>query len=105
LKADGIAVVLVQMPVYAPERILRLGSSQMVRRVADEAGVPFLDYLANPTSPFTRDFRQYADWVHLNRTGASLFSDAVREDLEQLLDAGELPTCADPSPKNGPSSA
>lgn len=90
LRSDNVNVLLVQAPVYNPAGIHDLESTPRYQRAANEADVPFLDYLADRNSPFTTQYALYQDWVHFNTTGATLFSQTLRGDIADLVAKGML---------------
>jgi hypothetical protein len=82
---DGIEVVFVEAPEYLPGRnVPRYEElTQIIRDIAGERNIPFLNYNAERASAFNRDARNYSDWGHMNDRGApaKLFSD-----LNEILD-------------------
>ncbi len=81
---DGIKVVLVQAPICGS---LSFKDSTLATTrdrfgsIAEEYGIPFLDYLQRPVY---EDSTLFIDSVHLNQKGAVVFSDSLANDLISL---------------------
>ena len=84
LSREGLKVVLVLAPICG-SRSFERGSLQKTRScfmsIAQEYGIPVLDYLQRPEY---EDSTLFIDSVHLNRKGARVFSDSLANDIISL---------------------
>jgi hypothetical protein len=88
-RATGIKVVFVSPPEYVDAREFvpyRTELSVMVRELSRKYEVPLLDYSQNW---LTRQPSMYFDPIHLNSTGAKLFSAELAKDVRALFPEGK----------------
>ena len=81
---DGIKVVLVQAPICGSlsfKESTLASTRERFGSIAEEYGIPFLDYLQRPSY---EDSTLFLDSVHLNKKGAVVFSDSLANDLVSL---------------------
>lgn len=84
LVEDGIKVVLVQAPICGSlsfKESTLASTRERFGSIAEEYGIPFLDYLQRPSY---EDSTLFLDSVHLNKKGAVVFSDSLANDLVSL---------------------
>ena len=84
-RRDSIQVVLVTSPFYiggTRKMADSTGMHAMFERIADDYGLPYLDYTYDELS---YDTAYFYNTMHLNRTGANLFSQKVARDLDSLF--------------------
>lgn len=84
LRADRVAVILVQLPSYLPEIGEHPRQQAQLQAIARERGLTYLNYNGDRRSAFNRDRSLFADWVHLNARGAERISRRLAEDLAAL---------------------
>jgi hypothetical protein len=86
-KKNEIKVVLVNIPGFLhardPEDIQE--SIALIRKIAEEKGIPFLDYETEKITDLNTDPSLFSDWVHLNGKGSVAFTKMLKSDLELLL--------------------
>jgi hypothetical protein len=86
-KKNEIKVVLVNIPGFLhardPEDIQE--SIALIRNIAEEKGIPFLDYETEKITDLNTDPSLFSDWVHLNGKGSVAFTKMLKSDLELLL--------------------
>jgi hypothetical protein len=82
-----IAVVFVQVPGYLPARETSniAESMQLLRRIAEQRKIPFLDYDTKTITNINTDPSMFSDWIHLNEKGSDAFSKLLRADLNSLF--------------------
>ena len=83
-RRDSIPVVLVTSPFYiggTRKMADPKGMHDMFERIATDYGLPFLDYTYDE---LCYDTAYFYNTMHLNRTGANLFSQKVARDLDSL---------------------
>lgn len=77
----GIPIVMVASPNYGEESLL---SFEPVIELCLQYDVPFLDYYAKPV------FMEHKEWyknpLHLNQTGARIFSGLILREINQMLE-------------------
>jgi len=81
---EGIQVVMVISPFYigGTRKMQDAGGmQQMFKKIADECGVPLLDYTYDELS---YDTAYFYNTMHLNSKGADIFSRKVAHDIAQL---------------------
>jgi hypothetical protein len=84
-RRDGIMVVLVYPPEYSGGRDLLNNRDEIfaiIRRIAADNGLVFLDYSYDPLAD---DTRYFYNSQHLNAAGAEIFSAQLGADLAPLL--------------------
>lgn len=90
MQADGIKVILVQIPDYAKlrpdDQIAEY--TALIDDIANELGVEFYDYnntsskVGNTVANYKANF---SNWNHMNETGANKFSAAFAKELVDIL--------------------
>lgn len=83
-RRDSIQVVLVTSPFYiggTKKMSDSTGLRIMFEQIANDYGLPFLDYTYDTISC---DTAYFYNTMHLNRTGANLFSQKVARDIDSL---------------------
>lgn len=87
LENDGIRVIFVQTPgyLYAREDQHIAHNVRLLREIAEQRGIPFLDYETKRISSINTNPELFADWTHMNEKGSHAFSELLRQDLEDLL--------------------
>lgn len=91
-KAEEIFVVMVYTPEYRGLRPYVNGRERLIelyRKIADEHGIPFLNYSDHEMSSI-RDY--FYDSNHLHKRGAEMFSRILARDLKTLIDENRLRT-------------
>lgn len=86
MTADGIAVVAVQPPQYMPGRIMDGDNTPRLQEIFCARKIPFLDYDAAYESDLNEKREYFADWVHVNHSGALVWSATLAEDVQRVLD-------------------
>lgn len=81
LKADGVQVIMVQVPEYLPVQADRSRGNQRLAAIATRHGVPFLNYNGALKGPINQDQAMYIDWGHLNEAGSLAFTTRLKADL------------------------
>jgi hypothetical protein len=84
LQSDGARVVLVFSPEWEGVRQLEVNRSEVMRRyhaIAAEHHIVFIDY---SDSPLARDKSLFYNSQHLNRSGATMFTAVLGNDLADL---------------------
>jgi hypothetical protein len=86
-KKDNIQVILVNIPGYLPARDPDniQESIALIHKIAEEKGIPFLDYEMERITDLNTDPSLFSDWVHLNGKGSDAFTKLLKSDLELLL--------------------
>lgn len=86
-KKNEIQVVLVNIPGFLHARDLEdiQESIALIRNIAGEKGIPFLDYEIERITELNTDPNLFSDWVHLNGKGSDAFTKLLKSDLELLL--------------------
>lgn len=84
---DGIRVIFVHMPGYVYDREVQNipKNVQLLKGIAKERGIPFLDYETEKISSINRNPDLFADWTHMTEQGSEAFSKLLKQDLEELL--------------------
>ena len=86
-KAQGIPVIFAQTPDYLPgresENLVR--NSELIQKIADDRGIPYIDYNSDHASPLNFEKKMYRDWTHLNKRGSEIFSLRFAADLKELI--------------------
>ncbi len=87
LERDGIKVIFVHVPGYLYGREDRYISNnvQLLKGIAEERGIPFLNYETERMSSINTNPDLFADWTHMSEKGSEAFSKLLRHDLEGLL--------------------
>jgi len=87
LKHDGIKVIFVQPPgyLYAREDQHITHNVRLLKEIAEQREIPFLDYEAEKISSINTNPELFADWTHMNEKGSHAFSKLLRQDLDDLL--------------------
>lgn len=83
MRADGVAVALVQPPHYLPTSGARARERAAIAAIARACGVVYLDYNGALGGPLNRDASAFMDWAHLNRAGSQVFSRRLQADLKR----------------------
>lgn len=78
MQHDGVRVILVHPPLYAPLVGLHPAEEALLADVAREHRMPFLDYAG---SPLAYDRSLFLDDRHLNERGSQAFSRQLARDL------------------------
>ena len=84
-RRDSIPVVLVTSPFYiggTRKMADSTGMHDMFARLADDYGLPYLDYTYDDLS---YDTAYFYNTMHLNLTGANLFSEKVARDIDSVM--------------------
>ncbi len=84
-RRDSIPVVLVTSPFYiggTRKMADSTGMHDMFARLADDYGLPYLDYTYDELS---YDTAYFYNTMHLNLTGANLFSEKVARDIDSVM--------------------
>ena len=81
MQADGVRVVLVQLPHYLPLAGSHPAALAPIEAVAQELGLPFLNYNAELASALNRDRSAFLDWGHLNERGSRQLGPRLHHDL------------------------
>jgi len=86
-KKNNIQVILVNIPGYLPARDPDniQESIALIHKIAEEKGIPFLDYETERITDLNTDPSLFSDWVHLNGKGSDAFTKLLKSDLELLL--------------------
>lgn len=87
-KTDNIKVLLVQTPEHLN---VKYGDSYahnnlLLNHIANLYGLEYLNYNHAKASPINYDKKNYADWGHLNSTGAVAFTELFNKDLNKFID-------------------
>jgi hypothetical protein len=84
---DNIKVIFVQVPGYHPgyEPVRVLENVRLLKQMADERKIPFLDYDLERVSAINYESGYFSDVGHLNEKGSETFSELLKKDLEGLL--------------------
>ena len=84
---DNIKVIFVQVPGYHPgyDQKMISKSVQLLKKMADERKIPFLDYGLERISAINYEGDFFSDVGHLNEKGSETFSELLKKDLEGLL--------------------
>jgi hypothetical protein len=87
-REEEIAVVFVMAPEYLPGRKAPQFEEMydILIEIAEDYGIPFLNYNTDLISEINDDHTCYSDWGHLNDKGAHLFSAKLHADLSDILD-------------------
>jgi lysophospholipase L1-like esterase len=87
-KKNNIQVILVNIPGYLPARDPDniQESIALIHKIAEEKGIPFLDYETERITDLNTDPSLFSDWVHLNGRGSDAFTKLLKSDLELLLE-------------------
>lgn len=83
-KAEGIQVVLVYTPIYIghTRKMVNLDEMHAVyQKYADKYDIPILDYTY---MDICNDTAYFYNAMHLNKTGAEIFSDSLAHDIKKL---------------------
>ena len=84
-RRDSIPVVLVTSPFYIGGTRKMADSTAMhamFAQIADDYGLPFLDYTYDE---LCHDTANFYNTMHLNRTGANLFTEKVARDIDSVM--------------------
>lgn len=89
---DGIQLVFIQPPEYLPESDLNNMSinNRIIAKIAQEHGIPFLNYNDERKSGLNNDSRYFTDISHLNLLGATTYSRVLSGDIKQLIATGRI---------------
>ena len=81
---EKIHVIFVQIPDYIPARdsSTMVKNIELIKRIARERNIPFLDYDTERITEINYQQDYYADWAHLNGKGSETFSILLRNDFE-----------------------
>jgi len=84
---DKIEVIFVQVPGYLPARDPANieESMQLIKRMASERKILFLDYDTERITDINTDPSMFSDWIHSNEKGSDAFSKLLKRDLELYL--------------------
>ena len=83
---DGIKVIFVECPEYSGWRSTdRDVHNKELAELAEERGIPFLNYNTDLVSDFNDDNKNYSDWGHMSKRGSTAFSKVLAEDLKPVL--------------------
>jgi hypothetical protein len=84
---EEIKVIFVHVPAYLPGREYAdvSGGMQLLKRIAGERKIPFLDYETERPSAINMDRELFSDWTHLNEKGSTAFSTLLKKDLDGLI--------------------
>ncbi len=87
LKRDQIKVIFVQIPGYHPgiDQTMISKNVELLKKIAEERGIPFLDYDIEKASEINYQSRYFSDVGHLNEKGSEAFSKMLGKDLEEFL--------------------
>jgi hypothetical protein len=86
-KKNKIKVIFVQVPCYLPAREsanIKEGM-QLIKGIAKERKIPFLDYDTERITNINTDPSMFSDWVHLNEKGSDAISNLLKDDLKPIL--------------------
>lgn len=86
IQEDGIKIIFVQMPEYAPETQINRNNIQFLHEIANQRDIPFLDYNQDRISAINHETSYFLDWGHLNTLGSRMFSQLLKDDLKEILD-------------------
>lgn len=84
-RRDSIQVVLVTSPFYiggTRKMSDSTGMHAMFAQIANDFNIPYLDYTYDALS---YDTAYFYNTMHLNRTGANLFSEKVARDIDSVM--------------------
>lgn len=84
LRADGVRVILVQPPTYAPDAGEHGQEQAHLQAIARERGLTYLNYNGERASALNYDRRHFTDWLHISAAGAERFSRRLGEDMAAL---------------------
>jgi hypothetical protein len=79
---DGARIVLVQPPCYLPEYGHSADEEALIRAIAREFRLPYMNYNDERRSPLNEDQTAFADASHLNERGSHAFSARLAMDLQ-----------------------
>lgn len=83
---DGVHVIFVQVPEYSGATSFMRGyNNKRIEKIAEERGIPFLNYNDELLSDINDDPSNYSDWGHLSLAGSIRFSRMLSEDLKDYL--------------------
>jgi lysophospholipase L1-like esterase len=87
LKGDHIKVIFVQIPGYHPgiNQAMVLENVKFLKKMAEERGIPFLDYEFERASEINYQSSYFSDVGHLNEKGSDAFSKKLMIDLKEFL--------------------
>ncbi len=89
-KKDGVEVIFVQVPEYSGAKSSdRKKYNHKIEKVAEEYGIPFLNYNDDLSSEINADPACYSDWGHMSLEGSTKFSEVLGEDLAALFSVEE----------------
>lgn len=83
-EADGISVVFVQIPEYLPGRENNGQNRELLHRIAEERGIPYIDYNTDRITEVNYDASAFLDWGHMSEEGSRKFTILLKADLERL---------------------
>ena len=86
LEEDGVNVILVEPPIYAKGWTTINGHDELIRKIAEERGLRYLDFNEEFASSINDDPALFRDHGHLNGRGASEFSARLAPIVRSLLD-------------------
>lgn len=86
MATDGVPVIAVQPPQYTPGRVMDGDNTPQVRAIFCSRNIPFIDYNAAHASSLNETRRYFADWVHVNHSGALAWSSMLARDLQNVID-------------------
>jgi hypothetical protein len=83
----GTKIIFVQPPsyLYGFDSPAIEENTQLLKKIAEERKIPFLDYQTERVSPINTNAAFFSDSAHLNRKGSEAFSKLLEKDLEGLL--------------------
>lgn len=87
---EGTSVLLIQFPTYLPERIEDIGEAAMYSKLSQELHVPYINYNEPHYLRLNQNPTIFADWSHLNHSGALLFDSIVEQDLRLMIENGAI---------------
>lgn len=86
-KKEGIPVVFVMCPENIPGRNAPQFNEKNANivKLAEQYGIPFLNYNTDLASEINDNYKYYSDWGHMNTKGSTLFSQKLAEDITKYL--------------------
>ena len=90
LQQDNAEIILIQFPTYKPDNIKNIEGLVLYQELADSFSIHYINYNKQPYVDLNENPKLYADWSHLNSTGAQIFDRKVVSDIRTLLDKGVI---------------